>query len=222
MAQPNLTSLRKLLGDAWIDAEVFGAKPLHWLGQWQKKDANNIWVPYTEWLAEAVLASKNISFDSEALANRLKSRNDFGPTLAEMESAIFLAGQGFAVMFEPTAPEKGPDFRADWEDVPYFLEVRTVGFSEDEDRRESVTNEIFEKLNVTPSSYWAALTVGDKYKAGSGELRHAIAAILNSLDALKERGARGGDAVLRGRGRSSASAAGTKTRRQTLGYSPES
>ena len=158
MAQPNLTSLRKLLGDAWIGAEVCGAKPSHWLGQWQKKDSTNIWVPYTEQLAAAMLANKNISFDSEVLANKLKSRNDSGPTLAEMESAIFLADQGFAVLFEPTAPEKGPDLRADWEGVPYFVEVRTVGFSEDEDRRESVTNELFEKLNVTPSSYWAALT----------------------------------------------------------------
>ena len=147
-----------------------------------------------------MLLSKNISFDSEGLANKLKSRNDFVSTLAEMESAIFLANQGFAVTFEPHFPEKGPDLRADWEGVPYFVEVRTVGFSEDEERRDSVTDEIFEKLNLTPSSYRVALTVGDTYKAGSNELRDAITAILNSLDALKGRGAKGATLYYAGKG----------------------
>jgi len=76
MAPPELRTLRKLLGDAWVDAEVFGKNPFHWLGRWQKKDSNNIWVTYAEALVRAILACKNISFDPEVLANRLKSPSD--------------------------------------------------------------------------------------------------------------------------------------------------
>lgn len=83
-----------------------------------------------------------------------------------------------------------PDLRADWEGVPYFVEIRTVGFSEDEDRRDSVTNEIFGVLNATPSRYQVMLTVGDDYHAGSEKLRHAITAVLTSLNTLKDRGER--------------------------------
>ena len=203
MAAPNLTYLRKLLGDTWVDAEVFGEKPLHWLGLWQKKDPANGWVPYTESLVQTVLSSKQISFDAAVLTNKLKSA-DVISTLAEMESAVFLAQQGFTVTFEPTAPLKGPDLRADWQGVPYFVEIRTIGRSEYEERRNSVTNEIFSKLNCTPSSYRVRLTVSDEYEPGSLKLRDAIAAILTSLDVLKDRGAKSarlhfagkGDAVL--------------------------
>jgi len=31
-----------------VDAEIFGANPRHLLGRWQKKDPNNICVPYVE------------------------------------------------------------------------------------------------------------------------------------------------------------------------------
>jgi hypothetical protein len=203
MAAPNLTYLRKLLGDAWVDAEVFGEKPSHWLGLWQKKDSANAWVPYTESLVEGVLSSKQISFDAGVLANKLKSP-DIVSTLAEMESGVFLAQQGFTVTLEPTAPLKGPDLRADWEGIPYFVEIRTIGRSEYEERRNSVTNEIFSKLNSTPSSYRVRLTVSDEYERGSVKLKDAIEAILTSLDILKDRGAKSarlhfagkGDAVL--------------------------
>jgi hypothetical protein len=203
MAAPNLTYLRKLLGDAWVDAEVFGDKPSHWLGLWQKKDSANAWVPYTESLVQAVLSSKQISFDATVLTNKLKSA-DIVSTLAEMESAVFLALQGFTVTFEPTAPLKGPDLRADWEGVPYFVEIRTIGRSEYEERRNSVTDEIFSKLNSTPSGYRVRLSVSDEYEPGSVKLKDAIAAILTSLDVLKDRGAKSarlhfagkGDAVL--------------------------
>jgi hypothetical protein len=103
--------------------------PSHWLGLWQKKDSNNIWVRYTEGLTRAILTNENIRLDPEGLARKLRSRTDCVSTLAEMESAIFLAEKGFAVTLEPTAPLKGPDLRADWDSVPYFVEVRTVGFS---------------------------------------------------------------------------------------------
>ena len=203
MAAPNLTYLRKLLGDVWVDAEVFGEKPSHWLGLWQKKDSANAWVPYTESLVQAVLTSKQISFDAGVLTNKLKSP-DIVSTLAEMESGVFLAEQGFTVTFEPTAPLKGPDLRADWEGVPYFVEIRTIGRSEYEERRNSVTNEIFSKLNSTPSSYRVRVTVSDEYESGSVKLKDAIAAILTSLDVLKDHGAKSarlhfagkGDAVL--------------------------
>jgi hypothetical protein len=190
MATPELTYLRKLLGDAWIDAEVFAENPTHRLGRWREKDPNNLWVKYIEELVKVILTSGNIKFIPEALANKLKSESDFVSTLAEMESATFLAQRGFTVTLEPMAPRKGPDLRADWEGIPYFVEIRTVGFSTNEGRRNSVSNEIFAKLNTVSSSYHVALTVGDEYKPNSPKLRGAIKAVLDSLDTLKERGAK--------------------------------
>jgi hypothetical protein len=190
MPTPELTYLRKLLGNAWVDAEVLTDKPTHRLGLWQKKDPNNVWVKYTEELVKGLLTGKNIKANPEVLAHKLKSKTGFVSTLAEMESTVFLAEQGFKVTLEPTAPKKGPDLRADWEDVPYFVEIRTVGFSEGEDRRNSVTNEIFAKLETVPSSYQVMLTVGEEYKRGSPKLRGAVKAVLDSLNALKERGAK--------------------------------
>jgi hypothetical protein len=192
MPTPDLTYLRRLLGDSWIDAEVLTDKPTHLLGRWEKKDPNNIWLKYTETLVKGILTGKNITFDSEVLASKLKSKTDFVSTLAEMESASFLAEQGFKVTLEPMAPKKGPDLRADWEEVPYFVEVRTVGFSEDEDRRDSVTNDIFTKLSKVPSSYYVTLTVGEEYRAGSPALKDAIDAVLTSLDVATERGMKEG------------------------------
>src|SRR6266513_2963427 len=152
MASPDLTYLRKLIGDAWIDAEVLAEKPTHLLGRWQKNDPTSLWAKYTERLVKTILTSKNIKFDSEVLAKKLRSKSDFVSTLAEMESATFLAQQGFTVTLEPSAPQKGPDIRADWQGVPYFVEVRTIGFSKDEDRRNLITNEVFAKLKTVPSS----------------------------------------------------------------------
>jgi hypothetical protein len=190
MATPDLTHLRKLLGDAWIDAEVFGKNPSHLLGRWQKNNPSALWATYTEGLVKAILTNENIKFDSKVLGDKLKSVKDFVPTLAEMESATFLAAQGFTVTLEPTAPEKGPDLRADWEGVPYFVEIRTVGFSENEDRRNAVTEEIFAKLNTVSSSYFVRLTVGEEYEPRSPKLKDAIAAVITSLEALKERSAK--------------------------------
>ena len=84
---------------------------------------------HTETLVEAILTGTNVKFDSEVLASKIESKTDFVSTLAEMESTVFLAEQGFKVTLEPMAPKKGPDLRADWEEVPYFVEIRTVGFS---------------------------------------------------------------------------------------------
>jgi hypothetical protein len=190
MAALDLTYLRKLLGDAWIDAEVFGEKPTHLLGRWQKNDPNSPWMEYTERLVENLLTSKNIKFDSEVLAKKLKSKSDFVSTLAEMEYAAFLAQQAFTVTLEPTAPLKGPDIRADCEGVPYFVEIRTVGFSKEEDRRNLVTNEVFAKLKTVPSSYFVTLTVGDEYKPATPKLRDAITDVVQSLSELKERAAK--------------------------------
>jgi hypothetical protein len=199
MTAPNLPHLRKLLGDAWVDAEVFGATPSHWLGLWQEKDSANAWVPYTEGLVQAILSSKQINFDAAVLTNKLKSP-DIVSTLAEMETAVFLAEQCFTVTFEPMAPLKGPDLCADWEGVPYFVEIRTIGHSEYEERRNSVTNEIFSKLNSTPSSYSVRLTVSDEYEPGSVKLKDAIAAILTSLEVLKDRGAKNARLYFAGKG----------------------
>jgi hypothetical protein len=107
----DLPYLRKLLGDAWVDEQILSEKPVHLLGRWQKKNANNPWVMYTEELAKVVLTSERVKFNPEILAQKLKE--DYVPTLAEMESAVFLIRQGFEVTVEPYAPEKGPDLRAD-------------------------------------------------------------------------------------------------------------
>jgi hypothetical protein len=197
----DVTHLRKLLGDSWIDAQVFGKSPSHLLGCWQKKDPNALWLTYTEGLVRAILTSDHIKFDSRVLADKLKSVTQFVPTLAEMESAIFLAGQGFAVTLEPMAPQKGPDLRADWDGTPYFIEVRTVGFSENEDRRNLVSEEIFAKLNTVPSSYRVGLTVGEEYDPGSSQLKGAIAAVVSSLEGLKELGAKEGTLYYAGEGK---------------------
>jgi hypothetical protein len=200
MATPDLTHLGKLLGDAWIDAEVFGKNPSHLLGRWQKNNPSALWVTYTEGLVKAILTSDKVKLDSKVLADKLKSVKGFVPTLAEMESATFLAAQGFTVTLEPTAPEKGPDLRADWEGVPYFVEVRTVGFSEDEERRDSVSEEIFSKLNTVPSSYLVGLTVTEEYAHGSPKLKDAVEAVVTSLGILKDRGANEGKLYYAGAG----------------------
>jgi len=114
-SQPPLVFLRELMGDAWIDAELFGEEPRHLLGQWWKKGDQNPWVAYTESLAHEMLTSDKIDLDRAALAKKLKA--DYVSTLAEMEEAVFLLRQGFSVVLEPTYPEKGPDLRADWEDT---------------------------------------------------------------------------------------------------------
>ncbi len=179
-----LTHLRSLLGEEWVDAEVVRNKHSHRLGLWHQKDPDNLWLKYTEDLLEQVLASRNITLKREALAAKLKSKNDFVPTLAEMESALFLAQRGFAVTVEPSAPEKGPDIQADWQGTPYFVEIRTVGLPEQESRRDDVTEEIFAKLKKKPSSHWVQLTVGRQYKRGTQQLNEAVKALFTSLDAL--------------------------------------
>jgi hypothetical protein len=55
--------LRKLLGDAWVDAEVLGDNATHLLGLWQRKNPNNPWVKYTEELARAIITSERIKFE---------------------------------------------------------------------------------------------------------------------------------------------------------------
>jgi hypothetical protein len=139
MVLDNLPHLRKLLGDVWIQAEMLSEKPKHLLGRWLKERPEDPWVVrHTEELVKGALTSENIKYVPEALARKLKSPTDFVSTLAELETALFLAVQGFDVTMEPMAPEKGPDLRVDWENVPYFVEIRTVGFSEGEDRRNSL------------------------------------------------------------------------------------
>jgi hypothetical protein len=183
MANPELTYLRQLMGDHWVDTNVFGDDSEHLLGRWQKKNANNLWVPYTEELVRIILTSKNIQLNAATLAQKLGA--EYQSTLAEMEVTAFLAGQGFSVLVEPTSPERGTDLRADWGDTPYFVEVRAVGDSEEDDRFNSISREIFTKVNAIPSCYFAAVTVGDEYTPGSQPLGKAADTLLTSLEELK-------------------------------------
>ncbi len=181
---PDLPYLRKLLGDSWVDGQIFSEKPVHLLGRWQKKNANNPWVKYTEELAKVILTSDKIKFNPNTLAQKLKE--DYVPTLAEMESAVFLIQKGFEVTIEPHAPEKGPDLRVELEGVSYFVEVRAIGFSEEEERVNSVTKEVFARLSEIPSSYHVNVEFGEEYLANTPELRSAIDSVLESLDYLKK------------------------------------
>lgn len=184
MAPPDLPNLRKLLGHAWVDAEIVGENPMHPLGRWQKSAPNNPWVPYLEELVKVILTDKRIKFVPKDLRRKLKLEYD--STIAEMESAVFLAEQGFVVTLEPTAPKKGPDILAEWEGIPYFVEIREAGFSWDENRIHSISKEIFAKLNSVPSSYSVAFTIGDGYVANSAQRKAAIAVVVDALELLKE------------------------------------
>jgi hypothetical protein len=180
----DITYLRKLMGDAWIDAEVCAVKPTHMLGLQYKRDKDDPWVRHAEGLVKEILTNPRVKFDETVLAAKIKEHYD--STLAEIESAVFLVRQGFEIILEPTAPERGPDIRADRDGVSYFVEIRAAGFSDDEDLRERVTNEIFAKLTKVPSAYFAAFTIGDGLRAASPETRAAIEAVIEVLGMLTE------------------------------------
>ena len=182
----DLTYLRKLMGDAWIEAEVCAENPTHMLGLQYKRDKDDPWARHAEELVKEILTNPRVKFDATILAAKIKDPYD--STLAEMESAVFLVRQGFEIVLEPTAPKRGPDIRADREGVSYFVEVRAAGFSDDEDRRQRVTNEIFAELTEVPSAYFAAFTIGDELRAGSPETRAAIEAVIEVLGMLRDGG----------------------------------
>jgi len=184
LTKPHLTFLRQLMGDSWVDANVFGEKPTHLLGRWQQKEQGNPWVPYTDELLKTILTSSKIKLDRGTLAQKLDA--DYLSTLAEIESAVFLEQQGFSVTLEPTAPERGPDLRADWEETPYFVEVRALGDSAEDERFNSISRQLFSQLNTVPSSYSVAITVGDEYSPSTLPLKKAMDAVLQSLKILKE------------------------------------
>jgi hypothetical protein len=173
------------MGDPWVDANVFGEKPTHLLGRWQLKEPGNVWVPYTDELLKTILTSTKIKLDRGALAQKLGA--DYVSTLAEMESAAFLERQGFSITLEPTDPKSGPDLRADWEETPYFVEVRALSESEENDRFNSICRELFSQLSTVPSSYSVDFTVGDEYLPGASPLKRAMEVVLESLNILKEK-----------------------------------
>jgi hypothetical protein len=173
------------MGNEWIDAEVFGDEPEHLLGQYYKNAKARFWLKHTEELVEELLTNPRIKFDARVLADKIK--DPFASTLAEMESAVFLLRQGFEIVLEPSAPDKGPDIRADWGGVSYFIEVRAAGFSEEEDRRNKVTREMFGRLKDVPSAYFVQFTIGDEYAAGSPRTKAALDTIIEVLDVLKQK-----------------------------------
>lgn len=182
---PDLTYLRKLLGDAWVDAEVLGEKPTHPLGLWQNRRPDNLWVPYIEELVRFILTDARIKFAAKDLKRKLKA--EYVSTVVEMEAAVFLVQQGFAVTLEPFAPKKGPDLQADWAAVPYFIEIREAGFSWEEERIQSITKEIFAQLGAIPSTYRVDLTIGEGYTPNSSKLKAAMGVVVDALEALNEK-----------------------------------
>src|SRR5215831_19006798 len=95
---PDLTYLRKLLGDAWVNAQVLGENPTHPLGRWQKSGPHNVCVPYIEELVKFILTDTRIKFVPKDLRRKLKA--EYVSTIVEMEAAVFLAQKGFAVTLE--------------------------------------------------------------------------------------------------------------------------
>ena len=182
--QPDLPHLRDLLGDAWFDAEIFGENPQHALGRWCRKDPTNAWLPHVESLVRNLLTSNRVTLDRAALAVKLKA--EYVSTLAELETAVFLEQSGFQVVLEPFAPERGADLRADFNDVPYYLEVRAVGDSEEDDRFNGVSNELFALLNAIGSHYSANITVGEEYAPRGPRLREAMKVVVEGLKILEE------------------------------------
>jgi hypothetical protein len=183
--RPELSYLRELMSDVWVDAEVFGDNPKHLLGQWWQKDSANVWIPHIESLVRTVLRSKQITADRKALAAKLKS--EYVSTLAEMETAVFLEESGFLVVLEPFAPDKGADIRADFDKNAYYLEVRAVGDSEGDDRFNLVSKEMFSVLNGIGSRYSANITVGEEYAPRGSRLRDAMKTVRKSLEILEEK-----------------------------------
>ena len=182
--QPELRYLRELLGNAWVDAEILGENPHHALGRWWRKDVSNAWLPHSESLIRNLLTSDRVTMDREALAAKLKA--EYVSTLAELETAVFLEQSGFQVVLEPFAPERGADLRADFNEVPYYLEVRAVGDSEEDDRFNAVSNELFTLLNTVGSHYSANITVGDGYAPRGPRLREAMKVLQESFKTLEE------------------------------------
>jgi len=179
-----LPYLRKLLGDAWVDREIFGDNPKHALGLWQQSRPNNPWAPYIEGLVKFIVMKNCVKFVAKDLKRKFIA--EYASTIAEMEVAVFLAQQGFGVILEPTAPKRGPDILAEWEEVSYFIEIREVGFSWEEERIQSLSKEFFTTLNGVPSRYSVALTIGEGYTARSPKVKAAFPVVLDALELLKE------------------------------------
>jgi hypothetical protein len=95
--------LRKLMGDKWVDVEVFGANPTHPLGRWQKHDPRNPWVPHVDGLVKAMLTDGHIKCVARDLRRKLN-----------------------AEYVEPTAPKRGPDLLAERDGISYFVEIRNL------------------------------------------------------------------------------------------------
>jgi hypothetical protein len=174
--------LRKLLGEAWVEKEILGSEPKHALGLWQRKDAQNIVVPHVDRLLESLFTQSSFTFNSERLAQKLKA--EFGPTLAELEWAVWLAERGFAITVEPLAPNVGPDLEAR-KDQTYFLEIRTMRPAEQDARFSLACTDAFSRLKKIPSSYQVILSMEGGYSAYSRPLKQAVAAVSHALSTLK-------------------------------------
>ncbi len=92
MATPEFVSLRALMGDAWVEANILSYKAEHLLGRWYRKADGNPWVQYTDQLVGSLLGSDKVTFDKVALARKLAAEYD--STLAEIEVAVHLLEQG--------------------------------------------------------------------------------------------------------------------------------
>ena len=184
MATPEYVSLRALMSEEWVETNILSEKAEHLLGRWHRKADGNPWVNYTDQLIGQLIGSQRIAFDKDALARKLAA--EYVPTLAEIEVAVHLLEGGFDLVLEPTAPAKGPDIRADIAGNTYFVEVRAVNDSEDDERFNAVSSEIFARLNETPSRYRVNVTVGEDCIAGSGDLKKAIDQAVNALSVMKE------------------------------------
>lgn len=177
-------SLRKLMGDAWVEHELLSGGGRHPLGVWLRTHPKNEVVSYVERLSEFLYAHPKIIFDAKSLPNKLKA--EFASTLTEIDWAVFLAGKGFAVVMEPFAPKRGPDLQADRSGDSYFLEIRTVGLSARDRKFHEATGDVFWRLKKIPSSYYVSIALESGYSAYSKQLKAAVAAVARALTKLKK------------------------------------
>lgn len=180
----NMVNLRRLLGEDWIDREVVCAEPTHLLGRWYKKNPDNAVTRHTESLVDCILNGTGVRCDVNRLADKVRS--EFLDTLVEMDYAVFLARNGFAVTMEPCHPNAGPDLLA-VRDCEYFVEIRRVRLDETRAAADAATEDVFQRLCHTPSRYSIIISMTNEYSACSHALKRAVDVVRRVLGEVSEK-----------------------------------
>jgi len=172
-----------LLSDEWVAREILCAKPRHPLGLWHTKNPSNPILLYLDDLVDFVLSSGAVKCDTRRLAQKLKAKGELMPTLLEMDYAMFLGRQQFAVTMEPLSPGPGPDLGAVKGDQ-YYVEACKVGLDDAAEAFDRAVEEISKRLRNSPSRYRIIISMTETYSAHSTELKNAVRAVQRTLRQL--------------------------------------